>query len=259
MTATSPEPEPIALADLAATIGLGDRELVSLVGGGGKTTLLFTLAAQCGPRAIVTTTTKMGRDQTGGLPVLDEPTDDQIGAALDHQSAVLVRRRVEGSKVVGVDGPTCDRWFDPGSGLAVSHVLVEADGSRQLPFKAPREFEPVIPSRTTLLIACVGAGALGRVIADACHRPMRLAAVAGCSPYQRLTPERLAAVLASERGSRKNCPADARYVVVINQVTDRHLPFVGDLAGVIGSAFPVVAVAAEEDLGPAMMTASGRR
>lgn len=250
--------EPIALADLASAVEFGDRELVSLVGGGGKTTLLFTLARRSGPRAIVTTTTKMGRDQTGGLPVLDGPTDDQIGVALDEHRAVLVRRRVAGTKVAGVDGPTCDRWFDPASGLAANHVLVEADGSRQLPFKAPRPLEPVIPARTTLLIACVGAGALGRVIADACHRPLRLAAVAGCSPYQRLTPERLAAVLASERGSRKNCPPQARYVVVINQVTDRHLPFVGDLAGVIGSAFPIVAVAADEDLGRATMTAGNR-
>lgn len=250
---------PIDLADLATAVGLGDRELVSLVGGGGKTTLLFTLAGQSGPRTIVTTTTKMGREQTGGLPTLDDPTDEQIGTALDERRSVLVRRRVEGSKVVGVDSSTCDRWFDPTSGLGASHVLVEADGSRQLPFKAPKEFEPVIPSQTTLLIACVGAGALGRVIADACHRPLRLAAVAGCSPYQRLTPERLAAVLASERGSRKNCPRDARYVVVINQVTDRHLPFVVDLVGVIGSAFPVLAVAADEDLGRTTMTANGRR
>lgn len=241
--------EPVRLADLAAAIGLGGRELVSLVGGGGKTTVLFTLGRQAGQRTVLTTTTRMGRDQTGGFPVLDGPTDAEVGAALDRHDAVLVRRRAEGSKAFGVDGPTCDRWFDPASGPDIDHLIVEADGSRQLPFKAPREFEPVIPSRTSLLIACVGAGALGRVIADACHRPLRLAAVAGCSPYQRLTPPRLAAVLASDRGSRKACPESARYVVLINQVTDSHLPFVSELAGIIGSAFPIVAVLADDDLG----------
>ncbi len=251
MTA-SPTPipvDPIGLDDLASAVGLGRRELVSLVGGGGKTTLLFTLGRQPGTRTVLTTTTKMGRDQTGGFPVLDGPTDAELDAALDRDGAVLVRRRADGSKAVGVDGATCDRWFDPATQPVVDRVIVEADGSRQLPFKAPREFEPVIPSATTLLIACVGAGALGRVIADACHRPLRLAAVAGCSPYQRLTPPRLAAVLASDRGSRKDCPDSARYVVVINQVTESHLPFVSELAGIIGSAFPIVAVSADDDLG----------
>ncbi len=241
--------DPVALHDLASAIGLGRRELVALVGGGGKTTLLFTLGHQAGARTVLTTTTKMGRDQTGGFPVLDGPTDAELGAALDRDDAVLVRSSADGSKAVGVDGETCDRWFDPASDPEVDRVIVEADGSRQRPFKAPRAFEPVIPSATTLLIACVGAGALGRVIADACHRPLRLAAVAGCSPYQRLTPPRLATVLASDRGSRKDCPERARYVVVINQVTDSHLPFVSELAGIIGSAFPVIAVSADDDLG----------
>jgi len=241
--------DPIELADLASAIALGRRELVSLVGGGGKTTLLFALGRLAGARTILTTTTKMGRDQTGGFPVLDGPTDAELGAALDRDETVLVRRGADGTKAIGVDGSTCDRWFDPTSGPAVDRVIVEADGSRQRPFKAPRAFEPVIPSTSTLLIACVGAGALGRVIADACHRPLRLAAIAGCSPYQRLTPDRLATVLASDRGSRKECPDRARYVVVINQVTDSHLPFVSELAGIIGSAFPVLAVSADHDLG----------
>lgn len=230
--------EPVALDDLAPAIGLGRRELVSLVGGGGKTTVLFALGRQLGPRTILTTTTRMGRHQTGGFPVLDDPSDGVLGDAIERAGAVLVRRRVDGGKAVGFDGPTCDRWFVD----LADHVIVEADGSRQRPFKAPRELEPVLPSLTTHLVACVGAEALGRVIADACHRPMRLAAVAGCSPYQRLTPQRLATVLASDRGSRKGCPSGARYTALINQVADHHLAFVGELAAIVGSAFPIVAV-----------------
>ncbi len=235
---------PVDLDEVAPALEIGRRELVSLVGGGGKTTILFALGGQTGPRTVLTTTTRMGRDQTGGFPVLDGPSDAELGLALDRWPAVLVRRRAEGSKAVGVDAATCDRWFDPAAGLDVSHLIVEADGSRQLPFKAPRPFEPVVPSSTTLLVACVGSGALGRVIADACHRPLRLAAVAGCAPGQRLTPERLAAVLASDRGSRKNCPDGARYVALINQVDDDHLPFVSELAAIVGSAFPILAVSA---------------
>lgn len=240
---------PIGLDDVGPALGLGRHELVSLVGGGGKTTLLFALGRRLGPRTVLTTTTRMARDQTGGRPVLTAPTDDELVATLDRSGPVLVRgadrsqpaSSSPSAKTVGVDPATCDRWFHEVPGI--DHVVVEADGSRRRPFKAPRVGEPVIPARTTTLVACVGAGALGRVIADACHRPLRVAAVAGCSPYQRLTPERLAAVLTSERGSAKNRPPTARYVALINQVADHHLPFVNELAAILGSAVPLVVVA----------------
>ena len=234
--------EPIGLGDLAGALDLGPRELVSLVGGGGKTTVMLALGRQLGPRTVLTTTTKMGRDQTGGHPVLVEPSDADLLAALDRHRAVLVRGGVSGSKVGGVDPETCDRWFADVAGI--DHVVVEADGSRQRPFKAPRPLEPVVPRRTTVHVACVGSGALGRVIADACHRPLRVAAVAGCAPGDRLTPARLAAVLTSERGSRKGCPPGARFVVVTNQVTAQHLPFLSELADLLAGAAPVVAVEA---------------
>ena len=247
---TPPDAEPIGLDDLASTLRLGPHELVSLVGGGGKTTVLFALGRQLGPRTVLTTTTKMGRDQTGGFPTVDLGGDGDVLAELERHPAVLVRRSGPGAaasgKVAGIDPATCDRWFNEVPGI--DHVVVEADGSRKLPFKAPRALEPVIPSRTTTLVACVGAGALGRVILDACHRPLRVAAVAGCGPGDRLTPERLARVLASDRGSRKGCPPGARYAALINQVTDDHLPFIDELTAIVGSAFPIVAVAWAEEL-----------
>lgn len=86
------------------------------------------------------------------------------------------------------------------------------------PFKAPAPHEPVIPSRTTLAISVIGSDALGRVIADQCQRPMRVAALAGCSPYERLEPERAARVLRHERGGAKGVPPNARHVVMVTKV-----------------------------------------
>ncbi|RMH68249.1 MAG: putative selenium-dependent hydroxylase accessory protein YqeC, partial [Actinomyces sp.] len=180
----------IELADLVTVLRPGPHELVALVGGGGKTTLLFALGDQLGGSVILTTTTKMGRERTGGHPVLFSPPDERLLADLDRSRVVVAWGADGGHKAVGVDPTVCDHWFD-----LADHVVVEADGSRRRPFKAPRPFEPVIPSRTTLVVACLGADAIGRVIADRCQRPLRVAAAAGCSPYDRLTPARLAAVL----------------------------------------------------------------
>jgi len=116
-------------------------------------------------------------------------------------------------KALGCDPDAVGRWL----GLA-DHVVVESDGARRNPFKAPRVFEPPVPQSTTVAIAVIGADALGRVIADRCHRPLRVAAVGECSPYERLSPVIAARVLTSDRGSRKNVPAAARFVVVINKV-----------------------------------------
>lgn len=231
--------ERIDLHDLADALDLGRHEMVSLVGGGGKTSSLFALGRRLPGHSVMTTTTKMGSEHTGGFPVLLDPTDDEVTAAFARANEVLVWGDRGERKAGGVTPERCDRWFDLDE---VDHVLIEADGSQQLPFKAPHTFEPVVPSRTTMLVACVGADALGRVIADQCHRPLRVAAIAGCSPYERLTPARAAAVLLSDRGSRKDLPAGARYAVAVHRVDGTSLAFVEELATHLDGQAPLIAV-----------------
>ncbi len=230
--------DPLPLRALAGGLGLldGAGHHVAIVGGGGKTTVGFALAAGLPGRVILTTTTKMGADQDGGWPVLMTPTDADVAAA-DAGSVVVVWSRVSGSKAVGVDPERCDRWFE-----LVDHVIVEADGARGRPFKAPGALEPVVPTSTTVLVSVIGATALGRVIADQCHRPLRVAALAGCRPSERLTPERAAAVLLHPLGGSRALPTGARQAVVVNQVDDTSRPLVDDLVGALATRDPSVPV-----------------
>jgi molybdenum cofactor cytidylyltransferase len=235
----------IPLNHLAVSLRLSERELIAIVGGGGKTTTLFALGRQLPGRVILTTTTKMGAEQSGRFQTLEAPSHDTLGDAL-RLGAVLVRSRVDGHKAVGVLPELCDSWFDDAK--LVDHVIVEADGARKRPFKAPRALEPVIPSATTTVLACIGADALGRVIADQCHRPLRVASVAGCSPYERLTPARAATVLLSERGSRKAAPQSARFVVIVTKVEPANQAPVDGLVAAIAGRAEVISV--EYDPGP---------
>ena len=230
--------EPVMIGDIANALGLGDHELVSLVGGGGKTTVLFALGTQLFGTVVLTTTTKMGRDRTGGHAPLVGPTDEELLSDLADRRVALAWRAVSDHKALGVQPQVCDRWF----GLA-DHVVVEADGSRRMPFKAPLDYEPVVPSQTTTLVACVGAAALGGVISEQCQRPERVAAIAGCSPEDRLTPQRLAAVLLSDQGSRKDSPPSARFAVVINQVLPSHRRYITELAELIADQATVACIA----------------
>ncbi|MEM9131153.1 MAG: selenium cofactor biosynthesis protein YqeC [Actinomycetota bacterium] len=227
----------LPLTDLAAALTLGDHELVSLVGGGGKTTALFALGRQLPGSVLLTTTTKMGRSRTGGYPVLVGADDEALGDALADGGRVLVWGGGEDEKALGIAPEACDRWFAAGH-----NVVVEADGSRRKPFKAPRPYEPVLPSGTTFLVACVGAAALDAPIDEGCQRPELVAGLVGCGEGDPLTPDRLATVLTSPRGSAKDRPAGARFAVVINQATDHHAVFLEELAARLGPEVPLSAV-----------------
>lgn len=199
---------------LADMLDIGPGMLVALVGGGGKTTLGHQLVRSCGPCSVLTTTTRMGARQTGGLDVIDLSTD-----ALPNRvnSPTMIHAGLRDGKARGVTPRWCDEQM---AATLCDTMIVEADGARHRPFKAPADHEPVIPSSSDLVISVIGADALGRVIADNCFRPLRVAAVAGVSPWQRLSPAIATDVLCAERAGGRNVPHGARRHVVITKVPE---------------------------------------
>lgn len=232
--------EPRPLKSLAEDIGLGSHEHIALVGGGGKTTLLHSLADQLKGSVVLTTTTKMGSDQHQGRPVLLAPATNEISAATDR-SPVVVWKSIDGEKALGVSAESCDEWFS-----VVDYMIVEADGSRRRPFKAPADHEPIVGATATTMISVIGADALGRVIGDQCHRPLRVAALAGCTPYERLTSASAASVLLHERGARKEMPEGARLVIAVTKVEATNIAFVNELVDELMDRSPATAVAVIE-------------
>ena len=88
------------------------------------------------------------------------------------------------------------------------------------------------------MISAIGADALGRVIADQCHRPLRVAALAECEPYQRLTPERAAKVLLSDRGNRKELPKQSEMRIIVTKVREENIAFIEELDDCLFSIDP---------------------
>jgi molybdenum cofactor cytidylyltransferase len=121
-------------------------------------------------------------------------------------------------KVQGVPPALLDRIAaEP----AVDTVVVEADGSRRLPFKAPAPHEPVIPASTTIVIPLMGLDVLGRPLdADHVHRPQLVAALTGAAPGDPVTPAMIAAVLAHPLGGAKDVPEAARLMPFLNKAED---------------------------------------
>jgi probable selenium-dependent hydroxylase accessory protein YqeC len=101
------------------------------------------------------------------------------------------------------------------------HVLVEADGAAMLPFKAPAEYEPVIPVCADLVIAVVGADAIGLALTrENVHRPERIGEITGLRLGEHITPEAIGEVLLHPSGIAKGAPEFARVAALINKVED---------------------------------------
>ena len=195
------------------------RGVTALIGGGGKTTAMYTLARELSPRGTVlccTTTRILPPDH---LPVLLSPGEEAVSAALADHGCACLGTPAENGKLSAPELPMARL-----AALA-DYVLVEADGSRGLPLKAHLPHEPVIPDCAVQTVLLAGASGFGRPIREAVHRPERYCALSGASPGDTATPRNLAAVLAAERlGDR----------VFVNQAdTAEALALAGELAALL--------------------------
>jgi len=222
---------------LPSAFNLQPSDLAAIVGGGGKTTLMFALANALPGRVVTTTTTRIFAAQMALSPeVVFFTAEDaknaegnenfalsasfavNLSAALDRFGQCLVVGQVVGEKARGVP-PSL-----PGQLLArpdVDFVLVEADGSRMRPIKAPAAHEPVIPPQTTLVVPVVGVDALDGRLSEVAHRPERVAEIVNCElsiVNCELTPEMVATLLVHSEGGLKGVPAGARVIPFINKV-----------------------------------------
>ncbi len=201
-------------------------EVVAFTGAGGKTTAMFRLAGELaaqGWHVITTTTTRLAGAQVSLFPchlVAEqlEPLLDALPDLLRRHGQVLVYYRPlpAEDKVAGIP----PGWVKAIAGLdAVDIVLVEADGARGRPFKAPASHEPVVPDAATLLVPMVGVDATGAPLDhDHVHRAAEVAELAGVRPGGRLTVEALARVLTHPAGGLKGRPPGCRVVPLINKV-----------------------------------------
>lgn len=205
---------------LAKALRVKRGDVVSFVGGGGKTTSMLRLAGElsaAGFRVVATTSTHIAEDQIRLFPVFIHPDEvASLGACLDRCGQCLLVGLPDGKGRVFHISP------DLITGLKtrpdVDCILIEADGSKSRPFKAPAAHEPVVLEITTILVPVVGMNCIGKSLDEtAVHRPEIVAALAGARPGDRITPEMIARVLAHVDGGAKGLPPGARLVPLLNK------------------------------------------
>jgi molybdenum cofactor cytidylyltransferase len=208
---------------LAAAFGLASKgELVALVGGGGKSSLLMALAEAAPGTVLLSTTTHLFAAQAASFAPLQvqletdsDPLPADFWPALVRHGRGIVTGPPAGDKVSGVPAHLPGTWL---ARREVDWLLVEADGSRQLPVKAPAGHEPAVPPETSLLIGVMGIDALAGPIGQVAHRPERVCQLLGRSPVEWLTPADAARLMTHPQGGWQGRPPGCRAVLFINKV-----------------------------------------
>jgi molybdenum cofactor cytidylyltransferase len=211
--------------------------VVSFVGGGGKTTAMFRLAGELsasGLRVVTTTTTHISKEQVRFAPV-SLPIDnlDPLSTHLDRHGHCLIIGAPDGKG--RVFGASPDLIAALSARADVDVVLVEADGSRSLPFKAPGEHEPVVPEVTTILVPIAGLNSIGRPLDEVHVHRSEIAATLAHTPLgSPVTAETVARVLSHPKGGAKQLPAGARLMPLLNKAdTDAAVQQAGEVAALL--------------------------
>jgi probable selenium-dependent hydroxylase accessory protein YqeC len=207
---------------LTGAFSIGEREVISIVGAGGKTTLLYALGRELAALRsgiILTTTTKIF--EPAPAPFFLQFLSPELGAVktwvgehLRRQQCLLIaRRRLPNGKLEGISPEWAEELFLLDG---VSAIVTEADGAAGRPLKAPREGEPVIPGNTTLLVPVMGIEGMGRPLDEETVFRSAIASRLLNLPIGSTITEGVIARLMLEL--IKSGPAGARVVPLINKV-----------------------------------------
>ena len=220
---------------------------IAFVGAGGKTTAIFLLARELQSKIenrkssiIITATSHLGAWQ---IPLADHhivaESPKEIGEL--PEGITLVTGPIETDRTQPVNSSVLF-WLHEEAKNKNLPLLIEADGARQQPLKAPAAHEPPIPDVVDTVIVVAGLGGLGQPLdEDHIHRSHLFSTLSGLALNQPVTPASLVRLLTHPAGGLKNIPARARRVALLNQAETPELQSTGgqiarDLLGNFDSA-----------------------
>lgn len=189
---------------------------VWLIGGGGKTSLMFHLAslwAGLGQSVICATTTKIWQHQAELCADVRIGEFQAVMSDLRQRPAatVVVTRCIEGGKCLGYSADETLALRDH-----ATHLIVEADGAAGRPLKAHAPHEPVIAAGASCVVAVVGGWCVGTPLdADHVHRPELFAALSGRELGSAVSASDVASAIFHPQGWLRAVPAGAAFHVVV--------------------------------------------
>lgn len=205
-------------------LSLEPKEHLALVGGGGKTSLMFALADELSKKnkqVVTSTTTKIWRHEARSSSCIAFTQSNSSWRAKlreelkTHGHVFLAHSLLNSGKVKGISPSLADELYqEPG----IDYLIVEADGAAGHPVKAHANHEPVIPPSATKVVAMLGIEAIGQKLEpEVVFRTDLFGKLTGLDPGQRLTPPVLAKLFLETEGLFKGSPVSSKRVVFLNK------------------------------------------
>lgn len=174
--------------------------VVSVVGAGGKTTLIFSLAERLKSdyKVLVTTSTKIGLPGKNQYDFMAIGSENFPGLNSLKQKGIYVYGSSvnDENKLVGLESELLDSlaaYFD--------FILIESDGAKRKLIKGWNLYEPVICKSTTHTIGVLNLNALGmEVNEDNVHRVWEFMKITGAKVGEKIKTEHLARLVFHKNG-----------------------------------------------------------
>ncbi len=250
---------------------------IAFTGAGGKTTAIFRLARELlneSTTVFVTTSTHFALAQAASadlhLQIADGNDLHRIEGELPEGILVATSGKTEAGRLTGLPA----EWMLLLKAIADRHqvpMLIEADGSRMLPLKAPARHEPVIPDFADTAVVTAGLSGLGSLLSSQIvHRPEKFSGISGLPLGKPIRAADLVSVLVHPEGGLKGIPEGARRVVLLNQADSREVQAAANrISGELLSVYDSVITAAlseadgvysrRERVGAIILAAGGSR
>ncbi len=202
-------------------------KFISVVGAGGKSHLIKWLAAiykTLGFKVCVTTTTKTYLPDNGEFETIIElhgtkeliKTNFHSGSASFLYQERITTAKSEPDKAKGFSLEELKQIVR----LGIFDVyIVEADGAKHLPIKAPAGHEPCICDLTDLVISVTGADAIFSIAEPSqIHRWEQFSQLTSCISGNEINESVVKNLIEAPEGMYKNSPVSANRLWVINKM-----------------------------------------
>lgn len=190
--------------------------VISFIGAGGKTTTIKRLAKEYiekGIPVVVTTTTHLFNEEEPWF--LLEASKEKALDILKKYKMVWIGSISKKGKMSMPDRNFLNEIISLGY-----PVLIEADGARRLPCKAPGENEPVYIDQVTCVVNVYGVDSIDKKIEETCFRPERVSDILEKDIKEVVSEKDIAILATDKRAGRKDVSSTTDYKVIINKVDD---------------------------------------
>jgi len=190
---------------------------VALIGGGGKTSLLFQLGKEFVnqyKKVLLTTITKSGPSKNIPMTLSGSNGNISLLQLFKSQNPVyLLREQIRGDKYQGISAVQLESFL-PDADV----TLFECDGSRNLPLKAHSEWDPVVPGFATHVIIVIGADVINTKLKDRkVHRPEIFKSLWSIDDATVIDIELITEVVTSQKGYLSKIPSSIPTIYFVNK------------------------------------------